>query len=214
MRISVENNLDQISKKLSYLQRDQIPFAASKTLNQLAYQIAKRTMPEKADQTFQGGATAWTKKGFKYTKSDKRKLFVDVFIDKAQAKYMKFMIAGGTRFPEKRAILVSTKQARLNKYGNFPKGRVASMINDKRKFFTGTPKGQPNKPAGIWERYGRGSKAGGQRIRLVALYTEDAQYMPLFPFGTFGEKVVFSRDDGFAKKFRENLAQAIATMKL
>lgn len=214
MRISVESDVKELSRKLTYLQREQIPFAASKTLNELAYQIARQTLPKKANETFQGGATSFTQKGFLYgPKSTKRKLWVDVFINDKQKEYMKFMVQGGTRFPKKRAILVSTRYSKLNKYGNFPKGNVSQMLGDKAKFFSGQPKGQPSKPAGIWERYGRGKKAGGQRIRLVALYTQDANYMPLFPFGSFAEGVVFSRNDGFAKKFRDNLAQALATAR-
>jgi hypothetical protein len=213
MRISVQADLKELTKNLNYIQREQIPFAASKTLNELAYKISRQTMPEKADDTFEGGATSFTKRGFKYTKSNKRDLTATVFVDKAQAEYMKFMIQGGTRFPKKRAILVSTRFSKLNRYGNFPKGKVGEMLGDKNKFFSGQPKGQPNKPAGIWERYGRGSKAGGQRIRLVALYTQDAQYQPLFPFGTFAEGVVFSRNDGFARRFRDNLERALATAR-
>lgn len=211
MRISVKSDLKQLTDKLNYFQKKQIPYAASLTLNQLAFDISRKTMPEKADDTFQGGATPWTKKGFKYKKSNKLNLTAEVFIDQVQKKYMKFMVQGGTRFPDKTAILVSTRFSKLNKYGNFPKGKVGEMLGDKRKFFSGQPKGQPNKPAGIWERYGRGSKAGGQRIRLVALYTSDAQYKPLFPFGSFVEGVVFSRNDGFAKRFRYNLERALAT---
>jgi hypothetical protein len=213
MRINVSADLKEMSRKLSYLQREQIPFAASRTLNELAYDIARKTMPQKADDIFEGGATAFTKKGFKYEKSNKRNLIAKVFVDERQKEYMKFMIQGGTRFPRKRAILVSTKYSKLNKYGNFPRGKVADMLGDKKKFFSGQPKGQTSKPPGIWERYGRGSKSGGQRIRLVALYTQDANYTPLFPFGTFAEGVVFSRNDGFAKRFRDNLARALATAR-
>jgi len=215
MRISIESDVKRLSATLNRAQRTQIPFAISKTLNQIAYQVAKETMPKKADQTFAGGATPFTKRGFKYVKSTKNKLWATVFIDKDQAKYMKFMVQGGTRFPEKRAILVSTKQSRLNKYGNIPRGTLQKMIDDRSKFFKGTPKGKPNAPAGIWERYGRKgrSSSAGQKIRLVALYTSEAQYKPLFPFGEFTEGVVFSRRDGFALKFQKNLADALRTAR-
>lgn len=213
MRIVVKDTLKELSRDLTNIQKKQIPFAASQALNQLAYEIAKKVMPEKADQTFEGGATAFTRKAFNYKKSTKRDLTAIVFINEAQNKYMQFMVQGGTRFPNKRAILVSTKQSKLNKYGNFPKGKVSQMLADKSKFFSGVPKGQSDKPAGIWERYGRGSRAGGQRIRLVALYTQEAQYKPLFPFGTFGKNYVFSRNDGFAAKFRKNLERALASAR-
>lgn len=213
MRISVKADLDALKKKLTYTQQQQIPFAASKTLNQLAFRISRQVMPKKADETFQGGATPFTRRGFKYTKSSKAKLYVDVFIDKAQDQYMRFMVQGGTRFPKKRAILVSTKSSKLNRYGNFPKGKIGEILGDKGKFFSGVPKGQPDKPAGIWERYGRKGGKESQRIRLVALYTDSAEYKPIFPFGTFAEGVVFSRNDGFARQFRRNLIDAIRTAR-
>jgi hypothetical protein len=214
MQINLEADFKRLTTNLNRIQRTQIPFAISKTLNQIAYKVARETMPKKADETFAGGATPFTKRGFKYIKSSKNKLWADVFIDKAQAKYMKFQIAGGTRFPEKRAILVATKKSRLNKYGNIPRGTLQQMIDDRSKFFAGKPKGKPNAPEGIWERYGRGRGfPNGRRIRLVALYAGDAQYRPLFPFGTFTEGVVFARNDGFAVKFRKNLEDALRTMR-
>ena len=213
MNIVIKDEFKELTKQLEFMQRKHIPFAASKSLNELAFQIAKETMPEKADKEFAGGATRWTKQGFQYKKSTKANLTAEVFIDDARKTYMKFMVQGGTRFPNKRAITVSTRYSKLNRYGNFPKGMISEMLGDKKKFFSGKPRGHSNKPEGIWERYGRGSKAGGERIRLVALYTKDAQYQPIFPFGKFTEGVVFSRNDGFAKKFRKNLAYAIASAK-
>lgn len=212
MRIVLKDNIKEITKDLNWMQREQIPFAASKTINELAFEISRKVMPEKADQTFEGTATPFTKRGFKYTRSDKRNLTAYVFIDEAQAKYMKFMVSGGTRFPNKRAILVSTKHSKLNKYGNIPRGTLNNMINDKKKYFKGVPNGKSGSNfEGIWERYGR--SGDGKKIRMVAKYTDDAQYRPLFPFGTFTKDVVFSRSGGFATKFRINLQKAIASAR-
>lgn len=220
MRFSVKEDLNELTKSLTRLQKKQIPFAASKTLNDIAFQTARKALPQFTDETFEGGATPFTRRGFKYKKSNKRNLFVDIFIDKKQAKYMTFMISGGTRFPEKRAILVSTKKSKLNKYGNLTKATRQELFDNKEKYFQGKPKGRPNAPEGIWERYGRSPRGGlaarsssGQRIRLVALFTEEAQYRPLFPFGNFVRGVVFARSDGFTAQFRKNLAQALATAR-
>lgn len=212
MRIVLRDNIKELTRNLTYIQREQIPFAVSKTLNDLAYDIARDKMPAKADSTFQGKATPFTKRGFKYTKSTKRNLTAYVFIDEAQAEYMKFMVQGGTRFPKKRAILVSTKNSKLNTYGNIPRGTVQKMISDKGKFFKGIPNGRSgDNYEGIWERYGRSGK--GQRIRMVAKYTDNAQYQPLFPFGSFTKTVVFSRSGGFATKFKANLEKALRTAR-
>ena len=163
-------------------------------------------------KVFEGGATGFTKRAFRYKPSNKRNLSAEVFTSDNH-EYMKFMIEGGTRFPDKRAIRVSTKHSKLNKYGNFTRATVQKMINDKKKYFTGVPKGMPGAGAGVWERYGRKTKSGGQKIRMVGVFQDNAQYRPLFPFGEFTEGVVFSRNDGFAIKFRQRLEEAIKTSK-
>ena len=210
MQISIKSNIDQVTKGLSDIQKNQIPFVASKTLNQLAQNISRKVMPDKADKTFQGGAVPFTKRAFKYRKSTKRDLVSSVFVDPITHKYMTFMVSGGTRFPENRSILVSTRHSKLNRYGNIPRATLQKMINDKKKYFKGVPKGQPSAGEGIWERYGRKTSP---RIRMVAMYKKDAQYRPLFPFGTFGKIAVFSRADGFTPIFIPNLELELASAK-
>ena len=133
MQINVSTNIKELTKELSRAQKDQIPFAASQTVNQLAFEIARNVLPKKTTEVFQGGATPFTQKAFKYTRSNKRNLISKVFVDEARQKYMKFMIAGGTRFPDRRAILVATDNSKLNKYGNIPRGTLQQMVDDKTK---------------------------------------------------------------------------------
>ena len=213
MQISVESNIKEITKTLDSKYRKQIPFAASQALNDVA-RSASIDNNKQTSGVFEGGATPHTKRSFKYKKTNKRELAAAVFVDPKTHKYMQFMVQGGTRFPENKAILTSTYKSKLNKYGNFTKGTMSRMLDDKTKFFKGVPKGQPDAGEGIWERYGR-SKAypSGRRIRKVGAYIDHAQYRPLFPFGTFTKDVVFSRNQGFVKEFRIRLAQAIRTAK-
>lgn len=214
MQINVKVDIDKATRFLNTVQKDQIPFAASKTLNDLAFNLSQKVLPQKTQETFEGGATPFTRRGFRYKRSSKRDLIATVFIDPARAEYMKFMVDGGTRFPKRRSILVSTKQSKLNQYGNIPRGTLKQMVDDKAKFFKGIPKGRTGEQyEGIWERYGRKSKDGGERIRMVAKYTNKAGYKPKYPMGTFAEGVVFSRSDGFQAKFLVNLQRAMASAK-
>ena len=119
MQIDIRSNIKEVTKYLTSVQKEQIPFAASRTLNELAFKLARQTMPDEADKTFEGGATPFTRKGFQYTKSTKRDLIASVFVNPNRAKYMQFMIAGGTRYPNKRAILVATENSKVNKYGKY-----------------------------------------------------------------------------------------------
>ena len=207
MRISVEADFSKLQKNLTAIEKQDVPYVASLALNDLAFNTQRKVMPAAADRKFKGGATNYTKRGFVYEKANKRKLYVDLYIADAQKYYLEFMIAGGTRFPQKKYVLVPGQNARLDKRGNFRKGQIQKILADKQKYFQGTPKGQSEKPNGIWERYGRGNKKGGQRIRLVALYADDATYRPIFPFGQIANSVVFSRKNGFGVLFRQRMAK-------
>lgn len=224
MQINLKIDVDNATRYLNVVHKDQIPFAASKTLNALAYQISRETLPKKTDEVFEKGATQFTKKGFRFKKSSKKNLIATVFVDPLRLKYMSFMVQGGTRFPNKRAILVSTKYSTLTAQGNLPNKYVKRILGDKDKFFSGIPKGIKDDQdyAGIWERYGRyissakrseDFKGDGRRIRMVAHYAGSGRYQPKFPFGEFTEGVVFSRNDGFAQRFRANLQRAMQSAK-
>lgn len=223
MKISVKHDIKEATKNLSKIEKKQIPFATSKTLNQLAFELVKKrgtgVVGKETTNVFKKksgtGATKFTQKNFFYKKSTKRDLTAEVFWDETNADFMKFMVAGGTRFPTKRALRVATKHSKryLDAFGNFKKGAIDEMLLDKAKFFKGVPKGSRGRDEGIWERYGRQTKKGGQKIRMVVAFEKDATYKPLFPFGSFVSTYVFSRDDGFAKKFRKNLQAAIADKK-
>ena len=213
MQISVESNIKEITKTLDSKYRKQIPFAASRALNDVARSASIENNAKTAG-VFKGGAVGHTKRSFKYKNTNKRDLAAEVFINPKTHKYMEFMVEGGTRFPENKAILTSTYKSKLNRYGNFTKATMSHMLDDKKKHFKGIPKGMPHAGEGIWERYGRSKNyPSGRRIRKVGAYIDQAQYRPLFPFGSFTEGVVFSRNQGFAKEFRIRLAQAISTAK-
>jgi hypothetical protein len=223
MKIDLRSNIKEVSKGLTRTQKKQIPFAVSQTLNDLARDLTKtkqtgvlgKATAKKFDKKTGKGATKFTQKNFFYDKSSKRSLTATVFWDDSRADYMKFQVYGGTRLPKKRALKVPTKHSKrfLDTFGNFKKGAIDEMMQDKSKFFSGSPKGAKKYSEGIWERYGRSTKRGGQKIRMVAAYQKDAQYKPLFPFGKIADTYVFSPKHGFQRKFLKNLADAIADAK-
>lgn len=224
MKIDIRADIKAATKSLNRIERKQIPFATSQTLNQLAFELTKKrgtgVIGRATTKTFQKkkgpGATRFTQRNFFFHKSNKRELTAEVFWDERNADYMKFQVAGGTRNPARRSIIVPTKHSNrhLDAYGNFKKSVMDEMFNGSGdKFFKGIPKGAKRQSEGIWERYGRQTKKGGQKIRMVAAFKGNAQYQPLFPFGQITKDYVFSPDNGFARKFRSNLEKAIATSK-
>jgi len=219
MNINVSSNINQVTRHLTAIQKKQIPFALAGALNDVAFKAGPgrggKVLAKEADKTFKGGATGFTKRGFKVNKATKQNLTAEVFVDELQAKYMRFQIKGGTRFPERKSLLISTDKTRLNKFGNITPATYARLINDKTKYFKGVPKGVSGQQyEGIWERYGRSSrKPGGQRIRMVARYIDKAQYRPLFPFGETVKGVVFGQQGGITERFKKRLAYALKTAK-
>tara|TARA_R110000803_G_C11873675_1_gene308776 strand:- start:89 stop:766 length:678 start_codon:yes stop_codon:yes gene_type:complete len=224
MKISVKTNIKDVTRGMSRIQRKQIPFAASQTLNQLAFDLTKRkakgVLGEATATTFDKkrgkGSTPFTQRNFFFEKSTKKNLTAFVFWDIRNADYMRFQVKGGVRSPRSKAIVVPTKNSKkhLNAFGNFKKGAVTEMLRDKSKYFSGSPLGaKGGKSEGIWERYGRSTKRGGQKVRKVASYTQSARYSPRFPFVAIVQRSVSDKSSGFNSKFRENLRRALATAK-
>lgn len=227
MQIDIRSNVKEATRNLTRLQRKQIPFTTSRTLNDMARKLAKpskkgvgvigkatnRVFKKKSGRS---GATEFTRKNWFYKKSNKQNLTAEVFWDESNADFMKFQVRGGTRYPRKRAIQVSTRHSKslLNPFGNIKREAVSAILDDRAKYFKGVPKGRGEDAAGIWERYGRSKRfPAGKKIRMVVAYEGNAQYRPLFPFVKVAEGFVFSREDGFAKLFRKNLEHALRTAK-
>lgn len=211
MQISVKNNMKEIAKRIERKHQKQVPFAASRALNDVAFSARKESNLE-TNKVFKGGAVAFTRRAFKYKKSHKTRLFSEVFVGEDH-DYMRYQIEGGTRFPKSKFVRVNTTHTKLNKYGNVTRGRMQQMITNKAKYFTGTPKGMPDAGDGIWERYGRKTKSGGQRIRMVASFQEKATYRAKFPFEKIVEGVVADPVMGFGTRFRTHLASAVRSSR-
>ena len=222
MRISVKSNIKDVKKGLSRIQQKQIPFATSQTLNQLAFDLTKRkgkgvlgaATATEFDKKKGKGSTPFTQRNFFFDKSNKKNLTAHVWWDIRNADYMRFQVKGGVRSPKSKAIVVPTKNAKkhLNAFGNFKKGAVTEMLRDKSKYFSGSPLGAV-KSEGIWERYGRSTKRGGQKIRKIISYVNKASYQPKFKFAQITADFVASEKGGFDTKFRKNLRKAIAKKK-
>ena len=94
MDLKLSADFKKLSKGLNSMQRTQLPFVISKTINDVAFATIDRNNPEgvkqKAKDTFEGGATPFTVGGFRYRKSTKKNLTAYVFVESAREKYMKF----------------------------------------------------------------------------------------------------------------------------
>jgi len=219
MEVNVKADVKELTRYLSRAQKKQIPFATSKALNDVAFDVRKTlqtVLPDYID-----APTPYTIRGVQVEKSTKKKLVATVgFRGKgfgkgqgsvAPSDYMHYQIKGGTRTPRGTAIGVPTKHLRVNKYGNIARGKIKRLLGDTKKYFSGIPKGIRRgdvNAAGVWERMGRG---GHGKIRMVVGWERKADYdRKRFPF----EKVVKqSVNVNFRKRFESALRFALGTAR-
>ena len=217
MRIDIRDNIKEVTRGLSSMQKKQIPFATMLALNDTAFALHK-TYKKQTLQKFDS-PTTFTQKGFRYDKAKKTNLVAVVYVDETREDYMKLEIQGGVRTPKHTAIVTPNKKnsTDIDKYasGNITKGAYNKLKKNKAKYFFGKPKGNQG-TEGIWERYGRESAgtSTGQKIRQVArLSKRTKSYKALYPFESIGNGVAFSRKNGFDSNFAKRLRRALDTAK-
>ena len=126
---------------------------------------------------------------------------------------MKYQFKGGMRLPKSKAIPIPVPaNMKPNKFGNTPRVKLAKLLEDKDRYFSGTPKGIKNSP-GIWERMPKNSKRkkSGGRTRMVIAWEPKAIYKGgRFPFKRIVEKTFRTN---FRKRFDFALRKALETSR-
>ena len=220
MQIDIRSDVKELTKSLNRIQRKQIPFATSRALNTLAFDVRK--MLQDGLDIHMDRPTPYTKRGVQVEKSTKKKLVAEVgFRSKSfgkgkgsatQASYMKRQIEGGTRKARSKAIPVPVpKNLKTNKYGSIVRGKIQKLLADKDKYFSGVPKGISDAP-GIWQRMPANSKRKkpGGKIRMVIAWEPKTQYSKRFPFKRIVETTVRTN---FRKRFDFELREALKTAR-
>ncbi len=166
--LNVRNDFRRFSDTLNHFQRTQLPFAAAKALTKVAQEVAAEQT--KALETNLDRPVPFTKRAFGVLSARKTSLSATVFAKDIQAGYLQRAELGGTRLPEKKAVVVPA-QARLTGAGNIPKGAVKASIASNRVFI-GTIKGK----AGVWQRLARSKR--GQPLKLLYRFKPRVEYRP------------------------------------
>lgn len=208
MTISIKSNLDEFTKGLEDFARDQVPFAASLTLNKLAKMIAAGEV-EGIVETFPT-ATPFTKKAEGVIPSTKNRLEAVVFMKDIQAHYLEPYEFGGKQVaakPSEKAIL-TPKNIPLNQYGNIPFGKVKSL-KGRADVFSGTITLKSGlRIGGVFQRLK--AKGSGQRLKILVRFTDPLvvhQHLDYFKRAT---KIV---ERNFDAVMTQNLNYAVATRK-
>tara|TARA_R100001460_G_scaffold40724_1_gene76023 strand:- start:48 stop:635 length:588 start_codon:yes stop_codon:yes gene_type:complete len=195
MKVNVKDNIKEVTKWTTSVQKKQIPFATANAINQTLFQTRKVMM--KQTQQKLDNPTPFTVKSYLVDKAKKTKLSGMLFIREAAEKYLKFQIDGGTRTSGKK-FSIPTSNAKLNKYGNII-GKRTGLVKKKNQFLRTI-----NGITGVWERQ------KDNTLKLIIALKNSANYRPKLPFYTIAEKYAASR---FNKNFINAMNKALKTAK-
>lgn len=197
MQISVKSDISEVTKYLTRLEKQQVPFATAHALTMTARHIAKKTLPQAMRKQLDR-PTPFTQRGGRWERATKRKLMSSVYLAPAQDEYLGWQIEGGTR---RRATVPAS--IRLNKYGNIPgrhQGKVKKLIA-RDDTFVGRVRGV----SGVWQRYNKNRK-----LRLLVRFEDSVQYRKRFDFYGVSAK---EAKRWFPRQFRVSLARALASAR-
>lgn len=199
LNVSITVDTRNLGKKFTALERKQIPFAASLTLNDVAFDARKneqKRMVKDLDRP-----TPFTVRGVQVKKASKRRLESRVLIEKKRARYLKYQIHGGTRRPKGRALVIPGRAVRLNKYGNVPGFRK----------FAGREKAKANVNTVQFDS-GLGGllKTTARTSQVRAIYVSQARYRKRLRFYEPIIKTVRAR---FPIHFKRRMRQAVRTAR-
>ena len=217
--LSVDVDIRKADRKLSKLERSQVPFAMSVALNAVAHDVVEDLEPE-AQRVFDR-PTRFTSKAFRFVRATKRTQSAVVLRKTAQSKrnYFEVQKRGGARRQtgmERKLkgsaalrTLTPAGGARRTAAGNWSpaqrKRALASRVGDGGAFFK-VGRGSHLSP-GIYERRGRKTK---KLVKVAHLTDATPRYTKRLDLVGVAKRRVRR---SFASEFRKSLSRAVATSR-
>tara|TARA_R100000479_G_scaffold143671_1_gene79238 strand:+ start:247 stop:846 length:600 start_codon:yes stop_codon:yes gene_type:complete len=199
MQIKVKDNSKQLAKKLTAMQKKQIPFATAQAINNTLFGLRK----EMAKQTVKklDRPVPFTQRGFLVTKAKKTNLVGVLRIKPEVESYLQYQIDGGVRKPSSKKIPVPiTKNKRLNKYGNIA-GKRGGLVKGSKEFIA-TIGGA----TGVWKENRK-----GQPPTLLIKFHDSVKYSKKpFDFYKIGRGYI---NGTYNRQLTKALAKALRTAK-
>jgi len=223
--ISVSADLKKLTRSLSQLEKQQLPFAIAQTLTAVAKNAQaaeKKAMPEVFDRP-----TPFTVNSVAVKAARKSNLEAVVFIKDIAAAYLAPYEFGGNHklIGSGKTWLNPKDKTLLNQYGNFSKSAM-QRLESRPDVFVGTIKTKSgDQIGGVWQRPQNAKviKRSGKRGVAIRGANTTGHLKLLIRFGDaipvrchleFGERALESVDANFASEFDKAMAKAVATAKL
>lgn len=211
VKIDIQSNIKEVQKKLNMFQKKHLPEATANAINEVGVKAVNAQRSQFAKKLHM--PVTKTIKSVLLFKAKKNDLSALVFIKdiakfgKSPAEYLKPMLEGGFKFPDKEYVSSPTKHTIINRHGNVTAGTRRKYFNNDNKYFVGVPKGFDNAKYGVWERYGRQARgdSGGFKIRKVLNLSKVQKFAKRFDFFKTINGVVSKNIDKILNKHIEKI---------
>ena len=209
MAIEFKVNSAEVARSLA-ADAKQIRFATVLAVNDLAKRVQDAetaALPRVLDRP-----TPFTMRAFGTKGATKQTMQAEVFAKQTQAKYLAPSEFGGQQVLGNARRIRTPVDAKLNAYGNLPKGFIARKIAGgalstpgKRGFFIGVVKGVN----GLWQRV-PGTKTTPPSLKLLVAFTKPVEVKPKLGFAQRALQVV---RDNAAPAFADALRRALKSAR-
>lgn len=196
--ITIDVDIRGALQKIGDFRRDQVPYAVSRALNDVARQIQRAT-PALLEQHLDRPTRFTTApSGMFVTFATKRNLVATVGFKERQAAYLKYQVEGGERRPNRKALRLPS-EIKLNEFGNLPARTIATLVaraqadkrltkrqgarlklSTKTTIFYGDP--ADGRPPGLYQRVPLPGSGDNQLIPLIVFPERAAKYQKRLPW--------------------------------
>ena len=205
--LSIRDNIAQVQKRLTAIERRQIPFAASQAINDTVKDIRKRIVEVTAPRAFTLRNRRFISSQLRMEFATKRRLVGAVFDAKGRGQ-LELHARGGIKRPRGRHLAIPTEDVKAKRTGSgrIPKRLTPRTVLNKagrrRAFVVTFRSGQE----AIVRRIGKGR----QPLEVLHLLERRARIPRSFRFFEDAKKVTKAR---FKRHFERRLRQALRTAR-
>jgi hypothetical protein len=232
VRLDVSADVRGAIQRLDRLQRQQIPFAMSRALTDVAFKIRDAT-PAILERDLDRPTrfTTDTRRGMFVERADRKKAVLEAVVGfkPLQSAYLKYQIEGGIRQPKRRALRLPSEQP-LDAYGNLPAKTIQTLIakanaktergrrltgkqsarlrvSSKVTIFYGDP--GDGRPPGIYQRVPLPGSGDNRLVPLIVFPQQAARYEKRVRWYEDTERIARREiAPAFSRRLREALATA------
>lgn len=172
MQLAFQVDLSQLSKGFDDVTRRQLPFAMSLALTATAGEVGIEWQDEMVSVLDR--PKPFTLNAVSVKPARKSDLRSTVYLREIAAEYLEPFVEGGPHFLGKKQAILAPKNVGLNRYGNLPRNKVATL-KGKAGVYVGRVQLKSGKEiSGVWQRpteaaRRRVAKSGGKAAALKLL---------------------------------------------